>query len=512
MINKTKKTLCFMLALIMLLSSAACSESTDNAETNSAPVSDVVSAESEITETEAVEEKLLPDLSPDLNYGGSEIRIMEHPVGAGDWSDWGSRDLYAEDLSGEPINDSVFERNSYVEEELNVDINIIQVADMPGAIKQQATAGTGDYHVSTARIQSLPSTVTGGYLLNLYDVNNVDLEKPWYDAQCIAEASLYDMLFYVTGSMIILDDDATGAMVFNKQLITDHNLESPYTYVSEGKWTLDRLEELADVVDSDLNGNGQVDIEGDRFGILWQNDAIISFMHGGGTRIVSKNSEGEPEFVFNTENTINLMDKLDSFMFRPELVQNMHKHNNIYSDIYAGECAIFKQNNALFMWLRMRVAENLRDMEADFGIIPVPKLTEEQPNYYSTVNKYTAGSICIPNDGSLDLDMTGAVIELMSAEGHYGLREAYYETNLGTKISRDPESTQMLDIIMESRVYDTGEIYSIAGFADKLYTLASGTQIGVATLIKQNEKSFSKLLEKSFIKPLKEIAEQRKAQ
>ncbi len=45
MINKTKKTLCFMLALIMLLSSAACSESTENAETDSAPVSDAVSAD-----------------------------------------------------------------------------------------------------------------------------------------------------------------------------------------------------------------------------------------------------------------------------------------------------------------------------------------------------------------------------------------------------------------------------------------------------------------------------------
>ena len=34
------------------------------------------------------------------------------------------------------------------------------------------------------------------------------------------------------------------------------------------------------------------------------------------------------------------------------------------------------------MWLRMRVAQNLRDMEADFGIIPVPKYDEAQQQYY----------------------------------------------------------------------------------------------------------------------------------
>jgi len=510
-----KKTMAFILALIILLSAVSCSESTANSADDT---SSTGSAEIESTAGEAVEEaapeeaKMLPDLDPTLNFDGAEVRIMEHPVGAGDWSDWGSRDLYAESLTGEPINDAVFERNTYVEDTLKVKLNILEVADMPGTIQKQSAAGTGDYHISTARIQSLPGTVMGGYLMNLHDIPNMDLTKPWYDSKCIEEASLYDLLFYVTGSMIILDDDSTGAMVFNKQLITDHNLENPYTLVAEGTWTLDKMEALADVVDSDLNGNGKVDIEGDRFGILWQNDAIISYMHGGGSKIVEKNADGEPEFIFNSENTINLMDKLDEFMFRPELVQNMHKHNGIYSDIYAGECAIFKANNALFMWLRMRVAENLRDMEADFGIIPVPKLTESQSQYYSTVTKYTAGTVCIPNDASLDMELTGAIVELMSAEGHYGLREAYYETNLGTKISRDPESTEMLDIIMENRVYDTGEIYSIGGFADKLYTLASGSKIGVATLIKQNEKSVSKLLEKSFITPMQKLADRIKGQ
>jgi len=65
---------------------------------------------------------------------------------------------------------------------------------------------------------------------------------------------------------------------------------------------------------------------------------------------------------------------------------------------------------------------------------------------------------------------------------------------------------------MENRVYDTGEIYSIGGFADKLYTLASGSKIGVATLIKQNEKSVSKLLEKSFITPMQKLADRIKGQ
>ena len=204
------------------------------------------------------------------------------------------------------------------------------------------------------------------------------------------------------------------------------------------------------------------------------------------------------------------MDKLDSFIFEPRVAQNMHNYYNVYPDISATECNVFKNNNALFMWIRMRVAENLRDMEADFGIIPVPKFKEEQDIYYSTVNKHTCATICIPNDASLNMDLIGAVIELMSAEGHYGLRDAYYEKNLGAKIARDPESTEMLDIIMSYRVYDTGEIYNIGGLADKLYSLSMGSKIGIATLLAKNQKVMNVTLEKSFVKPMKELAEKLK--
>jgi len=336
----------------------------------------------------------------------------------------------------------------------------------------------------------------------------MDLEKPWYDARCVEDASLYDLLFYVTGSMIILDDDSTGAIVFNKQLIENHNLESPYNFVLEGTWTLDKFAEYADIVDNDEDGNGVVDLRSDCFGFLWQRDAIMSFIHAGGSRLVSKDADGEPYFAFDTENTVNLFEKLSGFIFNENIVQNMHNYSDVYPDIYAEECNIFKDNRALFMWLRMKVVNDLRDMEADFGIIPVPKLSETQGEYCCTVTKYTAGTVCIPNDASIDVDAVGAVIELMSAEGHYGLREAYYERNLGTKIARDPESTEMLDLIMSNRVYDTGEIYDIGGFPNKLHDISSGSRVNITTLIKQQQKSFNKLLEKNLLEPMRELAEQ----
>ena len=185
----------------------------------------------------------------------------------------------------------------------------------------------------------------------------------------------------------------------------------------------------------------------------------------------------------------------------------MHNYSSKYPDIYVGEANIFRANNTLFMWLRMRVAQNLRDMEADFGIIPVPKYDEAQEQYFSTVTKYTAATVCIPNTSAIDWDMTGAVVELMNAEGHYGLHEAYYENNLGSKISRDVQSTEMLDLIFSNRIYDAGEIYELGSISSNLYSRSAESGINLATLLAQYSKMMAKSLEKSFMTPLKALAE-----
>ena len=505
--NRFQSIFLFVLVLLVLLPSiAACSQTPQNAD-EAAPAENQDAADAPAAVPEEEVKKLLPDLPEDLDYAGATVTIMQHPFSAGDWADWLSRDIWSDGLTGEPINDAVFQRNAYVEETLNVAIKAEDVANMPDMIQKQVTSGSGDYNISTARIQSLPTTVTKGYLVNLYNMPHVDLEKPWYDERCIADASYYGLLYYITGDMIILDDDSTGAMVFNKQLIGDYHLESPYDLVQEGTWTLDKMAEMANTVAEDLNGNGEVDIEEDRFGILWQRDAIVSFMHGSNARIVDKNADGDPEYTITSEHAQDVFDKIDQIFFDPTVVQNMHNYSSKYPDIYVGEANIFRANNALFMWLRMRVAQNLRDMEADFGIIPVPKYDEAQEQYFSTVTKYTAATVCIPNTSAIDWDMTGAVVELMNAEGHYGLHEAYYENNLGSKISRDVQSTEMLDLIFSNRIYDAGEIYELGSISSNLYSRSAESGINLATLLAQYSKMMAKSLEKSFMTPLKALAE-----
>ena len=170
--------------LTAVLSSAVISSGCSDAGGDAAPAAQNTAAAADeaggdAAETaEETEAKILPDLPADLDFGGQTVVIMQHPFQSGDWADWVSRDVWSDGENGEPINDAVYARNLYVEEKLNVKISAVDISDMPSTIQKQVKSGSSDYLISTARIQSLPSTVTKGYLVNLYDMPYIDLSKP----------------------------------------------------------------------------------------------------------------------------------------------------------------------------------------------------------------------------------------------------------------------------------------------------------------------------------------------
>jgi hypothetical protein len=294
--------------------------------------------------------------------------------------------------------------------------------------------------------------------------------------------------------MIILDDDSTSAMVFSKSMVSDFNMESPYMLVQDGKWTFDKMDEMITVASRDVNGDGVMDVD-DQYGLIWQRDAIVAYLHAAGGRIVTMNDKQIPELTLDTEHNQIVMQRIFDIMYRNDIVVNLH-HYEGKMDIYQLQTKMFSENRALMMWIRMRVVETLRNMENDFGIIPMPKFDEAQENYHHTVNRYTGCSVCIPNSAGFDHQLIGTVIEQMSAESKYTIREAYYDVYLGAKLVRDPESTDMLDIIMNNRVFDCGELYDIAGLSWNMYSLTMKNTGDFASFLAKHEKVTAKSMDK----------------
>lgn len=77
------------------------------------------------------------------------------------------------------------------------------------------------------------------------------------------------------------DNDATNAILFSKQLITDFGLEDPYKLVKSGKWTIDKMIEMGTGVAGDLNGDTKYD-KNDRFAAIIWDDTIMGMVNATG--------------------------------------------------------------------------------------------------------------------------------------------------------------------------------------------------------------------------------------
>ena len=481
-----KRILALLLALVMVtLCVVACGDPKDPEEDLGDDITDDSNTDDTVEEEEDV--RLKPDIPETYNFNEAEISFLYWYVDA--WVDTVRycRDIYFESPLGEPIPDKVYYRNAEIEENYNVKITLEmgrydQIANI---VTGQNATGDTTYLITVPRLLEQAGMVTSGSFVNLYDVNYIDLEKPWWDQDSIAQLSSNGTLNLVASALMVNDKDATAALAFNKDAAVDKSLDSLYSYIEDNTWTYETLISIAEDVNEDSNGNNKMD-QDDFWGFLGKNDVMTSFFHGSGGQMVSKNDDDEFIFSFGTENDINAcMDLLDE-IFAADWFFNHHMEG--IDD--AAYTKMFESGHGLFFWMRLDEVTNMRGSETNFGILPIPKYTEEQENYHSTVSQHTTGLISIPmSTAGDDLSMVGMILEAMSAHSYYGLQPEYVEVSLKTRYARDDESEISLDIILNSRVFDPGVIFGFAKFADEFQSMYAGGHRNIASFYETRQSA-----------------------
>jgi hypothetical protein len=91
----------------------------------------------------------------------------------------------------------------------------------------------------------------------------------------------------------------------------------------------------------------------------------------------------------------------------------------------------------------------------------MPKYDKAQENYYTLLHdQFTV--IAVPTTVTDDkLDMVSAVLEAMSSSSYKVLKPVYYEDTLRTKLASDPDTSMMMEIIVDGiyidlAILDTG--------------------------------------------------------
>ena len=442
--------------------------------------------------------KIFPDLD-DADFQGYTFSILTRTSTAVDWLDWIPRDVFAQEENGDTINDAVYRRNTYIEDKYNFKIEQLFTENFGNDIKKSVNAGDEIYDMIESPLRDAPGLAQTGYFMNLYEIPNLDLNQPWWDQDATAACSVGGKLYFTSGDILMVNNDTCTGIVFNKELLKELALDDPYPIVKEGKWTMAKLYEFCKDASKDLNGDGVMDYRDDRYGFIGQRDTLISFLHSSGETITKKDENDLPYITFGNERSYAAMEACFKVMYEGDITHNAHHLEGKVPGIYPVSEEMFMSNRALFMWLRLRIVENLRSMDTDFGILPLPKLDENQGIYYTDVISYTGCAMSIPVTAS-DTARTGHILEAICAESKYTTMPAYYDITLKTKMARDEDSSDMLDIIFANRVWDIGELSNFGDFSWQLIALSMKNDSNIASLFEKLRPKMETAIEKAIAK------------
>jgi hypothetical protein len=261
---------------------------------------------------------------------------------------------------------------------------------------------------------------------------------------------------------------------YNKAIVQDLGLDDLYQVVRDGKWTLDLMHDYARAAARDLDGDGRF-TGADRFGITSHAQVMLAFTIGmefnpvileGGYPVLNPPSE---RFLAGADKVRNLLDRPAGLYIGQEQFAGMA---NMPSGM-AMPVQAFAAGKALFFPEVLATFWGLRDMDDDYGMIPIPKFDEAQERHYSWMG-IAAPSVMIPRS-NINPERTGVILDAMSAVSSTVLMDGFYEVTVLRKASRDEESVEMLELMRANRVFDIAAVYNwgnlFNGYRDNIYNL-----------------------------------------
>ena len=490
---KAKRLTTLILALLMAGSTfVACGNNTDSPEETTSSVSTSSDAEGESELKDA-----LPD---DLNYGNQEIVFI-----SGD-------QLTAEELTNDPVSDIIYERNKLVESRLGVEINCIQDGDAINKIITSINGGSADYDVLVDYCWRTAYRFAEGYFADLTKTKYLDFEKPWWNQSFNDVVSYNDAQYAVTGDMTLSLYRRAYATVFNKKLFTDAGQKYLYDYVEDGTWTMDKQTAMIPLFHKD-NGNSVQDTSGDIYGFV-TNDFIYVDPYWAACEIdiIKKNSEGDYEWAFDTEKMYDMAEKVLALCYATD------GGTYVETDDVNAEVTVVNMFSSGYAAMSTLCIEHLegaqmRQMTDEYGVVPMPKYEESQSTYNSQMHDGFQIA-CIPTTvmGG-ELDMVSATLEAMASSSYNLVRPVYYETTLRTKLAQDPQSAEMMDMVINNIRIDAGFVYSQAisstgrGFHQNFQDLIASKTNDTVSRFKTTSKAAQNLWNK-FLSKLDKLATQ----
>ncbi|MBO6052469.1 MAG: hypothetical protein J6Q17_01910 [Clostridia bacterium] len=442
-------------ALLLVLTCAACSQSTENAEvsasnttaTQSPENTDAAAAEPEADDpyTTRMAEN---DNLPEYDFGGRDFIVLgSAQEGFGIY-------LAVDELNGEGVNDAVYKRNLTVEERFNAKTVYEGGADYgtcSNLVAKAVKAGDADsYDLIQYHVVSSSGNAMKNYYLNWYDIPNVDFSRSWWSKSNTEDLTIAGKCFLAMGDFALSTVGRSYVMLYDRDEAKNYQLEDFYPIVKEGRWTIDTLKTICAQVYTDRNGDG-IENDGDYYAMgtdIYSN--LNTYFWSTGNLIFSRGDSGELEFHYYSEHLVDAYDKCWDFLNQTPGIFKKGEHRagtQLFSEYGCLLCNSYLDGTIIY----------LADFDHDYGVIPYPKYDEQQENYRTMVDgNHEAMSVLVTET---DLEFIGTMCEVLCAESYKQVMPAYFDVCLKQRYASSPEDAEMMDLCVNARVFDLGYVY-----------------------------------------------------
>lgn len=438
----SRKILSLILASIIPATALiGCSENTVDHE------SDVSVSSASSAETFPAEENdnYIHDSLDEQDFEGYKFRVLSN-------SD-GEKYLFAEEITGDPLNDALNSTKLYIEDRFNIELSNIEGIDFDQSyeiVAQTAAADDDAYDILIGHDKKTFSAGQNGYLYNIYDIETFDFDQPWWPDNAAHALSIAGKLFAVSNYMSYAGLDMTCAVMINKDLAETYNIAIPYDSVRDGSWTYDTFYTYLEDTYQDIDGDGKIG-----------EDDVASLTSGRQTWYCMQEAVDIPIYRKDSDGWLYMdmdVDKIEKYV---EWLRKFTDTSHYYSTEEDGMGSkMFGKGNSLFVYCDIGYAyKEFRFSDTKYGFLSTPKFDEYQADY---INCCTDKPWAVPvTADSEQIKIIGYVCEAMSCYNYNKVIPAYFEVAMKARVADAPDDSEMLQIIRDTRTIGLAYAYEL---------------------------------------------------
>lgn len=423
--------------------------------------------------------------NPKVNYNGYVFRVCSIA------SDTHYTALDPGKLTGEAVNDAIFERNRKIESEYGIEFQC-DTSDITAnyiTMEKQAMAGSNDgYDLIMLISRNAFSAALRNFLINYDRLTYVDTDKEYYFDDINRQFTIGNNTFFAYGSENINVFSLSSALFFNKEIVTERNMGNLYEDVRNRTWTFDRLYSLAAEATHDSDGDGTIRFGEDVLGLIGNYDRTIPcFWVCTGEKLIVKDDNDLPMYAANgNERMIDIMQEAAE-QFATDAF-----------DVYGADekrLQTFMDGKALFLSTGIGELSKLKSAELDYGVLPWPMYDASQTDYVSRCGD--AWLHCVPTNTE-NPERTSVIMQALAYYSYGTVYKAYYNQALTAQYVRDPDSVDMMQIILSTLSVDLGDTiwFENLRFPITKAFLDKKGKIGIASTFKGYERAALREIQK----------------